>query len=777
MPEQSTVARSGLFRKHASPVPLSGVSVAAEISNFCARVSVTQRYVNQESTPIEAVYVFPLEEGAAVCGFEAIVDGTLVIGEVKEREQAFRAYDDAIERGDGAFLLDEERPDVFQASIGNLLPGKEVLLKLTYVAELAVQGNGLRFSIPTTVAPRYAPAEDRVGVGRPDAETLNPPVEWRVPYGLDLSIRLAMAGTISRIESPSHPVSVTVHGQSAKVTLASRQAALDRDFVLSVEAEGLDVPNVWIERDDRGRQAIAVAFVPTFDSRTAPCDVTFLVDRSGSMNGTSIEEVRNALQLCLRSMIPGCRFNIVGFGNTFQKLFPESRAYDEASLSAASAHVSGLEADLGGTEILPALSFVLERGRSGTLPQQVVVLTDGQVTNTDAVLELAQKHAPHVRIFTFGIGAGASRHLVSGLARAGCGTAEHVSPGERVEPKVVRLFGRLLSPALTNVRMTWGKLDARPAPSVPPPVFAGERLLLYALVKDLRATTVTLSADTPSGPLRCELPVEPSAASSGRTVGTLAARSRIRELEESPAWTSPRGSRQHERKHAGVMQEILSLSLQYQLMSRETSFVAIERRDAPVIGDIKLRRVPVALTAGWGGLEPVRPTAMARLASTADTMASVSPWEMDRSMPAPAAAAPTGWRVLQALRRSRTPPGASPSSSTGMAMHQVVALQRANGSWEPTREFARALGSDLAGIVAALPAATGDRALALQAWATALALVWLQTHAMDAEDLWRLLAEKARAWLDAVEVVPSDGRTWIDAATVFLAVPVNSKTV
>src|SRR6516225_381907 len=252
MTEPITVARAGLFTTKAAPVPLAGVSIAVKISNLCARVSVTQRYINHEVTPIEAVYVFPLEEGAAVCAFEAVIDGTLVIGEVQERDEAFRMYDDAIERGDGAFLLDEERPDVFQASVGNLPPGKEALLKLTYVAELAVEDGALRFSLPTTVSPRYAPVQDRVGVGRPDADTLNPPVEWRVPYGLDLSIHLAMSGNISRIESPSHPVSVAVHGQSAEVTLASRQAALDRDFVLSIEAEGLDAPKVWIEQDDRG---------------------------------------------------------------------------------------------------------------------------------------------------------------------------------------------------------------------------------------------------------------------------------------------------------------------------------------------------------------------------------------------------------------------------------------------------------------------------------------------------------------------------------------------
>jgi len=778
MAERSTLVRSGLFTTQGSPVPLSGVTIATDISNFCARVSVIQRYVNRESTPIEAVYVFPLEEGAAVCGFEAIIDGTLVIGEVKERDEAFRMYDDAIERGDGAFLLDEERPDVFQASVGNLPPGKEALLKLTYVSELAVEDGAVRFSLPTTVSPRYAPVQDRVGVGRTDSDALNPPVAWRVPYGLNLSIRLAMSGTISRIESPSHPVSVTARGHTAEVTLASREAALDRDFVLCVEAGGLDTPQAWLEQDDRGDQAIAVAFVPRLDHGAVPCDVTFLVDRSGSMQGTSIEEVRNALQLCLRSMIPGCCFNIVGFGSSFESLFPEGRGYDDTSLSAASAYVGGLEANLGGTEILPALGFVLEQQSSQGMPRQVVVLTDGQVTNTDEVLALARNHAQRARIFTFGIGAGASHHLVSGLARAGGGTAEFIYPGERIEPKVVRHFGRLLSPALTNVRMTWGELDVTQAPSVMPPVFAGGRLLLYAFVKHIKATTLTLSAVAPSGLVTFELPVDPVGVSPGRTVGTLAARARVRELEESPAWTGARGSRQHGRKRTGVTQEIVSLSLQYGLMSRETSFVAIERRDTPITGDVQLRRVPAVLTAGWGGLDQSAMPRSLRAASFDQSSFVGEALASPGAVASLSVAAPSSSSRLSRLlgvwgSAGATDAGASYSAgvTATSSLHKIVALQRANGSWELTPELADAIGFDLSRLEKALPDATGKPAQARRAWATALALAWLRAHAADAEDQWRLLAVKAQAWLDADGSVPSDGRAWADAAAAFLSVP------
>ena len=132
-----------------------------------------------------------------------------------------------------------------------------------------------------------------------------------------------------------------------------------------------------------------------------------------------------------------------------------------------------MEADLGGTEMLPALQFVLEQPTSAELPRQVVILTDGEVTNTDAILALAKAHSATTRIFTFGIGAGASHHLVRGLARAGGGTAEFIFPGERIEPKVLRQVARLLSPALTDIRVEWTGGKVTQSPVKIPPVFAG----------------------------------------------------------------------------------------------------------------------------------------------------------------------------------------------------------------------------------------------------------------------------------------------------------------
>ena len=765
---------SGLFTRDKAAVPLTGVSVEAEISSFCARISVAQRYVNRESTPVEAVYVFPLDEGAAVCGFEAIVDDTVVVGEVKEREEAFRLYDDAMERGDGAFLLDEERPDVFQASVGNLPPAKEALLKLTYVTELTVADGGLRFTVPTTVSPRFAPTEDQVGVGRPDSQTLNPPRDWHVPYGLNLTVRLAMPGAISQVESPSHPVSVTIAGCTATVAV-SRDTALDRDFVLNVQAAGLDTPQAWIERNpDDNTQAIAIAFSPSLGTDQTPAEVIFVVDRSGSMGGSSIEEVRNALQLCLRSMIAGCRFNIVGFGSRYEALFPASREYDDGSLKAASEHVAGMQADLEGTEILPALKFVFEQKATSELTKQVVVLTDGQVSNTDAVLALAKQYAPHVRVFTFGIGAGASHHLVRGLARAAGGSAEFIYPGESIERKVVRQFGRLLSPALTDVRLLWGNLRATQAPTVLPPVFGAGRLLVYGLDVSLTPSSIVrLTATGPAGPIQFDVPVDAARAVDGRTVATLAARARIRELEESPEWIQSRGSRQHERKATGINREIIDLSIRYGLISRETSFVAIERRETPVLGNVQLRRIPIALTSGWGGVQDMvlggrlfvqMPSGAVGAPQAAGMVLSLGGGaEFDR-IQIRSPQRPLLSRAIESLSRGRKQASVAPPRT---GMHALIALQRADGSWDLTPEFCAIVGHELAELETALSGAGGSRDEMRRAWATALAIAWLTEHAADSEEQWRLLVAKARRFIGSVAAVPAGGDSWLDVAKEF----------
>ncbi|HEX9186524.1 MAG TPA: VIT and VWA domain-containing protein, partial [Vicinamibacteria bacterium] len=467
---QTLTVPSGLVSREGARVPLVGVVARAEIRDYACRVCLSQRFRNDEDRPIEAVYKFPLDDGAAVSAFEVEVDGRTIRGRVEEREKAFEAYDEAMAAGHGAYLLDEERSDVFTVSVGNLPPGKEAVLRLTTVSELPLEGDAIRFTLPTTIAPRYAPAEDLKGVGESEADRVSPPYALEVPYGLTLEVDVRTSAPVRSVESPSHPIAVTIDGGRATVRLSEREAVLDRDVVLKIALAETHAPRAVLERAPDGQAFALLSFRPRLEAKPAPAEVLFLVDRSGSMQGTSIAEARNALQLALRSLRPGCQFNLVGFGSSYESLFPESRPYDEKSLAEATKQVERLQADLGGTELLPALEHVLATPPRPGLPRQLFVLTDGEVSNTDAVIALARRHAGDTRVFTFGIGAGASHHLVKGLARAGEGEAEMIAPGERVEAKVMRQLSRALAQAFTEVSVDWGGLAVTQAPYEVPPV-------------------------------------------------------------------------------------------------------------------------------------------------------------------------------------------------------------------------------------------------------------------------------------------------------------------
>ena len=774
IPSTTRDVAAGLFaREQRRPIPLQHVRVEAHVVDCCARVTVHQSFRNVEDVPLEVVYVFPLDEGAAVCGFEATVDGVRYVGRAMERDEAFRKYDDALEAGHGGFLLDEERADVFTASLGNMTPGAEVVLSITYVTELAAEGAAARFTLPTTVSPRYAPAQDQVGVGQTPAEALNPPTAPDVPYAFSFEMDLAMSGRILGVSSPTHPIDVELDGACARVRLAQRSAPMDRDLVIVVAADGLDTPHAVAERGD-GSAAVLLSFVPAFEAAVQPAEVVFLIDRSGSMQGTSIAEVRNALQLCLRSLVPGCLFNIVSFGSTHEGFFRKSQPYDERSMAKAAAFVAGLEADMGGTELFAALETVVKADPIRGLPRQVLLLTDGEVTDTDRIIDLARQHAATSRFFTFGIGAGASHHLVRGIARASGGAAEFISPGERIEAKVMRQFRRVLAPALTDVTVRWSQSDAVPSFDRIPPVFSGERLAVYALVDEPAAGTATLTGTLAGRPVTFGVPVDPARAVSGRTIATLAARGRIRTLEEQGDYLSSRGSLQRRsRSGANAAAEIAALGMKYGLCSRETSFVAIEEREAPVTERAELRRVPVALTAAWGGVGMVphpdvryRVVAAAAMAppSASPSRAygvfdigprrglAMSDADEQEAMPLEAA-----WTDGADPGAAGPYDGAQPTPMDEVSGHvevvrdldRLVALQSADGSWDLTPEFAAVIGRELDELERDASGLARTRAVARRVLATGLALEWLEANAAVERAEWEMLAEKARRWLSA----------------------------
>jgi von Willebrand factor type A domain len=432
------------------------------------------------------------------------------------------------------------------------------------------------------------------------------------------------------------------------------------------------------------------------------------------------------------------------------------------------------------------MESVLEQATRRERIVQLVVMTDGQVTNSDDVIDAVRRRSEHVRVFTFGIGRGASHHLVRGLARAGGGTAEFVYPGERIEPKVVRLFRRALSPALTDVHLDWGGMTVTAVPATVGPLFADEPLRVYGLMNQIGSGTVTLQARGASGPMSWSLDVRAADVIDGATVGTLAARARIREIEEGGAWSAERGSRQRERRQDRAVSEIVALATEFGLASRETSWVAVQQREVPLTEEATLRRVPVAITSGWSGRDALIAGAQLSLHSIRlgesdlgfDAVAELRSSIEHRVVPAVSkamarAARPGASRVESVLglfggSRAQTSGGDStravPGSSSTRVLDRLVAQQRADGSWDLTPELADVLGVSLSDLIAAMAGASGDPDEARRALATAIALTFLARHELSSHGEWELLAAKATRWLTKVTAVPTSGRSWMELA-------------
>ncbi len=744
MQQLSAIKEAGLYTQ-AEPVPLLGVSISAEIRGFASRVTIQQTFRNSEKRPIEAVYVFPLEEGSAVCDFSVKIGNRLIKGEVEERHKAFVRYDKAISEGHGGFLLDQEKPNIFVASVGNLNPDQEAVVNITYVAELPFADDSIRFMLPTTISPRYAP----LGSDPVAADIISPPMSLNVPYGLSFEARILNDLPVDEVSSPSHQVDVSKKIDGWTVKLAAAQTRLDRDLILNIKLAEAAEPVAIIQKHQNGDRAIMIRFYPEIDPvadiRKAPSTIIFVLDCSGSMSGTSIEQARKVLEMCLRSMSRGDSFNIFRFGSSFEFLFKEPRPYTDKSLQDAVTYVRKIDADLGGTEILPVLQAVYQQiPATAKGKTDIIVLTDGEVLNEEQVISLAGQHRDRARIFSFGIGYGPSESLVRGLARVSGGMAEFVSPDERIEDKVLRQFSRMDLPRITDIRLDWGGLDVEQAPQELPPIFDGDSVTVYGRVKKGKAPKkIIISAKLMGKKIGWRVPVKE--AGDGNLVPTLWARAFIRDMETASFDLA--GSRQIHRKKAAVNARLVEIAKRYNLASSQTSFVAIETRgdDEKTKEEPVYRRVPIQLTWDWHG---VRGTLNFSPAYALMTMPGVQhdvSFFEEETVPQKRMAPSVMYR--KAVKDEERPK----KDHEKMWFHRLLLGQSAEGYFELSDDLAVELGTSLLELKRLAGKIKGVDTIVdpVRVLATCLAMLLLRIRAKEYRDQWSRSARKAEQWLTA----------------------------
>ncbi|CAN0240198.1 unnamed protein product [Lampetra planeri] len=720
-------------------VPLKAISVEVSVQGFVASVRATLSYLNAEAFPVEASFLFPLDEDSAVHAFSASLNGRHIDAIIKEKEKAKEEYDDAMSSGHTAFLLSEDQGDVFQCMLGNLGAGEGAELRVEFVSELAVEPDGaVRFCLPTVLNPRYTPPADSALPSVPFVSCSQP-----LPYSMDFRLRVEAPGGIAAVTSACDLGPVSYSGPDNSVAQARVSLGegfnMDRDVELFVHPVQKHHPFALLEAGDTTKDSSLMSdtvtmlnFLPGMgetksakgaEALTQKGEFIFLVDCSGSM-GCRMVYAKETLMLLLKSLPLGCFFNVYAFGSSYNSLFPESREYLQASMAEALKLVKEMSANLGGTNILRPLEAIYRSACQAEHPRQLMVLTDGEVSNTRDVISLVKKNANNHRCFSFGIGDGASTELIKGIAASGGGTAEFITGKERLQGKVLKALKCALQPTLTSVSLSWSLppgLSAVVVPEMPRSIFLGERTILYAQLAGTALAApwqgeAVLKYSLCGNSMENRVPITSQTANpddSRATLHWLAAKAMIRHLMSGPnaPYSTPapgdteQQKKNNEEAEANSRRErVVALSVESGIVSPYTAFVGVDTDSHQPLGAAMQER-PTPRHHLFDGSECKQCTAMLKL----------------RDCP---------YDVF------------TPETPAVLPFLELVDLQRAHGAWELSAQLASVVQSSEEALRKEAPAGVSD-----EVWATVVALVWLHALAPDHHDEWELLALKASAWL------------------------------
>lgn len=592
----------------------TATDVQLSVSGPTIRATVTQMFHNPGKNWVEGIYVFPLPDGAAVDTMKMVIGQRVVVADIKEKQEAKLVYERAKAEGKKAALVEQQRPNMFMNSIANIGPGDAVVIQIEYQEPVHQADNVFSLRVPLVVAPRFSPDaaapaqsvtfQDKSGWGAvtPSAGTgqvPQPPVldpRENAPVNpVQIRIDLDAGFPLGEVKSAFHAVDITQKGPKARhIELAAGSVPADRDFELSWQAQPSQAPAVGLFHEKVGNDDYVVAYVtpPTAKAAQAdqrPRDVTFVIDNSGSMGGTSIEQARASLGYALGRLTPSDRFNVIRFDNTFTNLFGGSLPATPENVARAQDYVSRLQANGGTMMVAPMLEALKDSQEADkSFLRQVVFITDGGIDNEQQLFDAIASNRGRSRVFMVGIGSAPNSYLMTRAAELGGGAFMQIGSVDQVQERMKQLVDKLESPAMTNVDVAFsGSADV--TPRILPDLYHGETLVLSAKVGQL-AGDVEVRGLIDGKPWSVKLPL--AGAAEGAGISKLWARRKIDDMEVAQTL------RQVSREDAD--KRILALALDHHLVTRLTSLVAVDKTPIRPRG-VRLSRsdVPLNLPAGW----------------------------------------------------------------------------------------------------------------------------------------------------------------------------------
>jgi len=561
-------------------LPLIHTGAHVNISGVIADVTVEQIYVNTGSLPIEAIYVFPGSTKSAVYGMTMTVAGKVTKAVIKEKKEAKKEFEKAKEEGKSASLLEQQRPNVFQMNVANILPDDTVIVELKYT-ELLVPEKGLyEFVYPTVVAPRYG---DSSGVVKEDwtQNLYTHETSYKdaaVSHTFDVEVFLHAGMPIQTFQCPSHDIDARYRGSDksrAVVKLKNKdQFEGDRDYILRYRLTGDKIDTGLLLYEGEEENFFLMMMQPpkkVKEEAIPPREYTFIVDVSGSMDGFPLEISKSLMRDLIGNLKPSDRFNVVTFASGMGLFSKTSKKASARNVSSAIQYIDNQDGR-GGTELLPALETALSLPTRKGLSRTVVLATDGLISVEKEAFDMIRRKLGDANMFAFGIGPHMNRYLIEGVANAGRGEPIVATDEAEARKKAVWFREYIQRPVLTDVTLDIQGFDVYDVePLSIPDVFAERPVVVFGKWRGEPKGTFALKGETGEGAFANNLTVNNYKTQKGNEVlKYLWARERIRVLSDYNRIVG---------EDATVKKEVTALGLKYNLLTDYTSFLAIDDRN------------------------------------------------------------------------------------------------------------------------------------------------------------------------------------------------------
>jgi Ca-activated chloride channel family protein len=589
------------FVKSDDPVldrlPLKSTSASVRISGVIADVLVTQFYKNEGEKPLEAIYVFPASTRAAVYAMKMTIGKRVIEAQIKKRDEARRDYEQARDQGRSASLLEQQRPNVFQMIVANIMPGDEIRVEMRYTELIVPTDRVYEFVYPAVVGPRYSNQK---------AETAPPSERWvqnpylhegeAAPYGFDIAVDVAAGLPIRELVCSSHKVNAAYDGPSvAKVSLdPSESRGGNRDYVLRYRLDGDRIQSGLLLFEGKKENFFLLMMQPP--KRIATADIPnreyiFIVDVSGSMHGFPLEISKKLMANLIGNLRPKDRFNVLLFSGGSSVMAEESLPATQENVARAIQLIDRQKGG-GGTELLPALKRALSFRKADNFSRTIVIATDGYVTVEEEVFDLIRNNLGSANMFAFGIGTAVNRHIIEGMAHVGMGEPFVIAKADEAPARAEAFRNMIQSPVLTQVKVDFKGFDAYDVePLAIPDVLAERPVIVFGKWRGKAKGTVAIRGISGKGRFSDAIDVgkvKPSAANAA--LRTLWARHRITVLSD---YNKLRASDSR-------IREVTELGLQYHLLTAYTSFVAIDSEVRNSDGKPTTVKQPLPLPRGVG---------------------------------------------------------------------------------------------------------------------------------------------------------------------------------